>query len=208
MAPTASRRVSPNAPCSLSTSRAPSCGATFRRLPSIPEPTASSMRSKGCPDWRSSMAELRIPVNENDHVIGDANAPVTMVEYGDYQCPHCQAAQPHVELVLQQFGPDLRFAYRHFPISTMHPMAKPAAETAEFAGAHGRFWEMHRGLFANGSQLSGPTLLALASQLGLDPVELRDALEDGTYAAKVDADFAGGVRSGVNGTPCFFFNGR
>jgi protein-disulfide isomerase len=154
------------------------------------------------------MAELRIPVNENDHVIGDANAPVTMVEYGDYQCPHCQAAQPHVELVLQQFGPDLRFAYRHFPISTMHPMAKPAAETAEFAGAHGRFWEMHRGLFANGSQLSGPTLLALASQLGLDPVELRDALEDGTYAAKVDADFAGGVRSGVNGTPCFFFNGR
>jgi protein-disulfide isomerase len=154
------------------------------------------------------MAELRFPINERDHVLGDATARVTLVEYGDYQCPHCQAAQPHVERVLRQFGRDLLYAYRHFPLTTVHPMAKPAAETAEFAGAHGRFWQMHTALFANGAQLSGPVLLALAEQVDLDPSELRSALVHGDYAPKVEADFAGGIRSGVNGTPCFFINGR
>ena len=153
------------------------------------------------------MSELRYPINEQDHVLGPADAPVTLLEYGDYQCPHCQAAWPQVELVLRHFGRNLRYAYRHFPISTVHPLAKPAAETAEFAGAHGRFWEMHSAIFANGHQLSGSTLFALASQLGLDPGELRDALENGDYADKVEADFLSGVRSGVNGTPCFFVNG-
>jgi protein-disulfide isomerase len=154
------------------------------------------------------MSELRIPINERDHVIGPADAPVTLVEYGDYQCPHCQAAWPQVELVLRQFGCDLRYAYRHFPISTAHPLAKPAAEAAEFAGAHGLFWEMHSAIYAAGHELSGMTLFALASQLGLDVAELGRALELGTYAPKVDADFVGGIRSGVNGTPCFFVNGE
>jgi protein-disulfide isomerase len=153
------------------------------------------------------MSELRFPINENDHIVGPADAPVTLVEYGDYQCPHCQAAWPQVELVLRHFGRDLRYAYRHFPISTVHPLAKPAAEAAEFAGAHGLFWEMHSAIFANGHQLSGATLFALAAQLGLDAVELRQALAQGTYAQKVEADFLSGVRSGVNGTPCFFVNG-
>ena len=154
------------------------------------------------------MSELRFPINERDHVLGPADAPVTLVEYGDYQCPHCQAAWPQVELVLRHFGRDLRYAYRHFPISTIHPLAKPAAETAEFAGAHGMFWEMHAGIFANGHQLSGATLFALADQLDLDVAELRQALEQGTYAPKVDADVMSGARSGVNGTPCFFINGE
>jgi protein-disulfide isomerase len=154
------------------------------------------------------MSELRIPINEHDHVIGPHDAPVSLVEYGDYQCPHCQAAWPQVELVLQQFGDDLRYAYRHFPISTIHPLAKPAAETAEFAGAQGLFWEMHSAIFANGHLLSGPTLGALASRLGLDVAELQEALDQGAYAAKVESDFAGGIRSGVNGTPCFFVNGQ
>lgn len=154
------------------------------------------------------MPELRFPITDQDHVVGPADAPVTLVEYGDYQCPHCQAAWPQVELVLRHFGNELRYAYRHFPISTMHPLARPAAETAEFAGAHGLFWQMHSGIYANGHQLSGGTLLALANQLGLDVAELRQALAQGTYAPKVDADFAGGVRSGVNGTPCFFINGQ
>jgi protein-disulfide isomerase len=154
------------------------------------------------------MSELRVPINEHDHVIGPDDAPVTLVEYGDYQCPHCQAAWQEVELVLQQFERNLRYAYRHFPISTVHPLAKPAAETAEFAGAHGLFWEMHSAIFANGHQLSGPTLFALANQLGLDAGELRSALEQSTYAPKVEEDFIGGVRSGVNGTPCFFINGE
>jgi protein-disulfide isomerase len=154
------------------------------------------------------MSELRFPLNENDHVIGPADAPVTLVEYGDYQCPHCQAAWPQVEQVLRHFGTDLRYAYRHFPISTMHPLAKPAAEAAEFAGAHGEFWEMHWAIYANGHQLSGTVLFALAGQLGLDVAQLRHALAQGTFAPKVDADFLGGVRSGVNGTPCFFINGE
>ena len=154
------------------------------------------------------MSELRIPINNHDHVIGPADAPVTLVEYGDYQCPHCQAAWPQVELVLHHFGRDLRYAYRHCPISTVHPMAKPAAEAAEFAGAHRLFWEMHSAIYANGHRLSGVTLFAIASQLGLDVAELRLALEQGTYGPKVEADSLGGIRSGVNGTPCFFVNGR
>jgi protein-disulfide isomerase len=154
------------------------------------------------------MSELRFLIDERDHVIGPADAPVTLVEYGDYQCPHCQAAWPQVELVLRHFGSDLRYAYRHFPISTVHPLAKPAAEAAEFAGARGLFWEMHSAIYANGHQLSGATLFAIASQLGLDVAELRNALEQGTHAPKVDADFVSGIRSGVNGTPCFFVNGQ
>lgn len=153
------------------------------------------------------MSDLRIPINDQDHVLGPADAPVTLVEYGDYQCPHCQAAWPQVEMILRYFGRDLRYAYRHFPISTMHPMAKPAAETAEFAGAHGQFWDVHATIFANGDRLSAGSLLALARQHGLDAVELQRALDQGLYAAKIDADFLGGVRTGVNGTPCFFVNG-
>ena len=152
------------------------------------------------------MAELRIPIDGSDHVLGEGS--VTLVEYGDYQCPHCQAAQPHVERVLRQFGRDLRFAFRHFPLTTIHPMAKPAAETAEFAGARGRFWQMHAALFANGARLSAPVLLALAEQVDLDPADLRLSLVQGTYAPIVEAQFAGGIRSGVNGTPCFFIDGR
>jgi len=154
------------------------------------------------------MAELRYPINEYDHTLGSAAAAVTLVEYGDYQCPHCQAAQPHIERILRQFGPDVRYAYRHFPLTAVHPMAKPAAETAEFAASEGNFWPMHAALFANGARLSSQVLMALSSQLGFDPARLRFALTQGTYAPIVDAHFAGGVRSGVNGTPCFFINGR
>lgn len=154
------------------------------------------------------MSELRFPINDHDHVFGPADAPVTLVEYGDYQCPHCQAAWPQVELVLRHFGRNLRYAYRHFPISTVHPMAKPAAECAEFGGAHGLFWEMHSAIYANGPRLSAEALFSLAQQLGLDIVELRNALQQGNYASKVEADFLSGVRSGVNGTPCFFVNGE
>jgi len=154
------------------------------------------------------MSELRFPINQHDHVLGPADAAVTLVEYGDYQCPHCQAAWPQVEMVLRHFGRDLRYAYRHFPISTVHPLAKPAAECAEFAGSHGLFWEMHSGIYSYGHRLSGAVLFALASQMGLNVAELRNALEQGHYAPKVEADFLSGVRSGVNGTPCFFVNGE
>ncbi|KXU31489.1 disulfide bond formation protein DsbA [Sphingobium sp. 22B] len=154
------------------------------------------------------MSELRFPINERDHIVGPDDAPVTLVEYGDYQCPHCQAAWPQVELILRHFGDELRYAYRHFPISTAHPMAKPAAETAEFAGAHGLFWEAHSAIYANGSQLSGSTLAAIVSGLGLDVADLQDALDQGACSSKIEFDFASGIRSGVNGTPCFFVNGK
>lgn len=154
------------------------------------------------------MSELRVPITDQDHVLGPADARVTLVEYGDYQCPHCQAAWPQVEIVLRHFGRDLRYVYRHFPLWTVHPMAKPAAEAAEFAGAHGLFWDMHAAIFANGHHLSGAVLAALARALGIDPAALQVALDQGVYAARVDADLMGGVRSGVNGTPCFFVNGQ
>ena len=153
------------------------------------------------------MSDLHIPINDSDHVIGPADAAVTLVEYGDYQCPHCQAAWPQVEQVLRYFGSDLRYAYRHFPIWTAHPMAKPAAEAAEFADIQRLFWEMHAAIFANGHNLSRPMLLTLARQQGLDTAALAAALDEHAYAAKVDTDFLGGIRSGVNGTPCFFVNG-
>jgi protein-disulfide isomerase len=153
------------------------------------------------------MAQLRVPVTPRDHVFGDDNAPVTVVEYGDYECPHCAAAQPALAQILQHFGDQVRFVYRHFPLVEVHPVAGPAAEAAEFAGSRGLFWQMHQSIFANQPRLSVPLLISLAAQLKLSPVDLRDALAAGTFAPKVQGDFITGVRSGVNGTPTFFVNG-
>ena len=154
------------------------------------------------------MATLKVPVNASDHVLGDADAPVTLVEYGDYQCPHCAAAHPVVAQVRQHFGKQLLFVYRHFPLSEIHPMAMSAAETAEFAGARGRFWQMHDGLFENQDRLGLPLYVALAEALGLSAAGLQAALASGEHVRKIQADFNGGVRSGVNGTPAFFINGQ
>jgi protein-disulfide isomerase len=154
------------------------------------------------------MGTLKVPVTQHDHVRGPANAPMTLVEYGDYECPHCGLAHPIVNAVQKHFGKKLRFVFRHFPLSQVHPNAEPAAESAEFAGAHDRFWEMHDGIYENQEQLGLPLFFALAEALGLSEAALRDALVTGVYAPKVRADFLGGVRSGVNGTPSFFINGR
>jgi protein-disulfide isomerase len=153
------------------------------------------------------MATLKVPVTQRDHAKGPANAPVTLLEYGDYECPYCGLAHPVVKLIQQHFGPRLRFAFRHFPLSQAHPNAESAAQTAEFAGAHGKFWDMHDGLYENQDRLGLPLYFGLAGVLGLSELELREALIDGIYAPKVRADFLSGARSGVNGTPCFFING-
>jgi protein-disulfide isomerase len=153
------------------------------------------------------MSTLRAPVTSHDHIKGSASAPVTLVEYGDYECPACGAAYPIVNLVQKHFGPRLRFAFRHFPLSQVHPNAESAAESAEFAGAHDLFWEMHDGIYQNQDRLGLPLLFALVEALGLSVSDLRAALESGTYAPKVKKDFLSGVRSGVNGTPTFFING-
>jgi protein-disulfide isomerase len=154
------------------------------------------------------MGTLRVPVTQHDHIKGPENAAVTVVEYGDYECPLCGAAHPIVNLVLKRFGSKLRFVFRHFPLTQIHPNAEPAAESAEFAGAHGRFWEMHDRIYENQDRLSPPLLFALARALGLAELELRNALLTEKFAPKVKSDFLSGVRSGVNGTPSFFINGR
>lgn len=154
------------------------------------------------------MATLKIPVTSQDHIQGGADAEVTMVEYGDYECPHCGHAYGIVKRLQKHFGERLRVVYRNFPLSAMHPNAESAAESAEFAGAQGKFWEMHDLLFENQNRLGVPLYLELAHHIGLTPGLLQQALEAGEYTERVRADFSGGVRSGVNGTPTFFVNGR
>jgi protein-disulfide isomerase len=152
------------------------------------------------------MSILKIPVGSLDHIQGNAKAPCTLVEYGDYQCPHCGAAYPLVKQLQKHFGKRLRFVYRNFPMTQLHPYAQPAAEVAEFADAKEQFWPMHDLLFENQSRLGEELFAELAAQLGLDPGELHRALAKKTYTDRVRADFTGGVRSGVNGTPTFFIN--
>ena len=143
------------------------------------------------------MAKLKVPVTQRDHILGPANARVTLVEYGDYECPHCARAHAIVGAVRDHFARELRLVFRHFPLAQVHPNAETAAESAEFAGANGKFWEMHDGIYQNQDQLGLPLLFALAAELGLPQPELRDALATGAYKPKVLADCLGGVRSGV-----------
>jgi protein-disulfide isomerase len=140
-------------------------------------------------------------------VQGPPDAPVTLLEYGDYQCPYCGAAHPVVKALQQQLGASLRFAFRHFPLSTVHEYAEQAAESAEAAGAQGKFWEMHDMQFENQPALDFESLVGYAEELGLDVERFATELENGIYAPRVREDFISGVRSGVNGTPTFFING-
>lgn len=154
------------------------------------------------------MSNLKNPVTPTDHSQGPEDAPATLVEYGDYQCPHCGHAHSIVKRVQKHFGKQVRFVFRNFPLSQIHPEAEGAAETAEFAAAHGKFWEMHDLLFENQEQLSDSLFLQLAKKLKLPIDAMESAIESGEFATRVGSDFSGGVRSGVNGTPTFFINGR
>ncbi len=152
---------------------------------------------------------LTMPITPGrDHTRGPTGAPMTMVEYGDYECPFCGLAYPVVEEVIDRLGDQLLFAYRHFPMTTLHPNAGRAAEAAEAAGEQRRFWEMHHLLFADQRHLEPPALVARAVRLGLDVDRFVEDLRAGAHAPRVQADFLSGVRSGVNGTPTFFLNGR
>lgn len=154
------------------------------------------------------MSRLRVAVTENDHQLGPETAPCTLVEYGDYQCPHCRAARPVVERLVRDYGDKLRFVFRNFPLNQSHSEAQSAAETAEFAGSRGKFWEMHDALYRHQERLGESFYVEQAEALGMDGGELRVALENGTFTRRVQEDFSGGVRSGVNGTPTFFLNGE
>ena len=154
------------------------------------------------------MAVLKVPITSDDHIQGDENAPIVLVEYGDYECPHCGRAYPIVKRVQKHFGKKLMFVFRNFPLNEIHPDAENAAEAAEFAAAHERFWEMHDAIFENQRSLGVPMLLELAKKLKLSVPDLSNALTARQYASRVKSDFLGGVRSGVNGTPTFFINGN
>ena len=152
-------------------------------------------------------ARLQPGVGPEDHVQGPQDAPITLVEYGDFECSYCGQAYPIVKALQQRLGAHLRFAFRHFPLTEAHPHAEHAAEAAEAAGAHGRFWAMHDALYEHQQRLDDAALAAYAVAIGLDGGQLLEALDDGTFAPLVREDFMSGVRSGVNGTPAFFING-
>ena len=150
---------------------------------------------------------LVVPAREQDHRMGAENAPVTLVEYGDFECPHCKRAHPVVKEVRRRAGARLRFVFRHFPLSQAHPHAQHAAEAAESAGAQGKFWDMHDRLFERQFALEDADLIAYAGELGLDRARVARELAGHTYEEWVQEDFRSGVRSGVNGTPTFYING-
>jgi protein-disulfide isomerase len=153
-------------------------------------------------------AVLTSPVTQGrEHIQGPADAPVTLVEYGDYECPYCGAAYPIIKEVQAQMGQRLRFVFRNFPITTSHPHAEQAAEAAEAAAAQGQFWPMHDLLYENQQRLGGQDLHTYAERLGLDLERFDHDLAEHVYAARVHEDFLSGVRSGVNGTPSFYING-
>ena len=150
---------------------------------------------------------LAIPVNERDHAQGSPAAPVTLVEYGDYECPYCGNAYPVVKRLQQDLGERLRFVFRNFPLNTVHAHAGVAAQAAEAAAAQGKFWEMHDLLYEHQQDLADADMVRYALKIGLEVYRFESDLSGETFSRRVSEDFRGGVRSGVNGTPTFFING-
>ncbi len=143
-----------------------------------------------------------------DHVDGPDDAGLELVMYGDFQCPYCIAAHPIVARVRERFEGRLRFAFRHFPLRDIHPLAQIAAEAAEAAAAEGRFWEMYELMYAARGKLERAELESYASQLNIDLGSFASALDSGEHAGRVDRDLRSGTSSGITGTPAFFANGR
>lgn len=152
--------------------------------------------------------DLAVPVGPDDHSQGPADAPVTLVEYGDYQCPHCGRAYPIVKRLQARLGSRLRFIFRNFPLVQAHAHAAAAAEFAEAAGLQGKFWEAHDLLYKRQRTLDAAHLRHFAHDLELDTGALEQVLRSGTPSERVKADLQGGIRSNVDGTPAFFINGH
>jgi len=157
---------------------------------------------------RRMSPELAVSLTDMDHTIGPTDAAVTIVEYGDFQCPTCKLAFPVVKLLLKRFGADVRFAYRHFPLEQPHPLAFTAAEAAECAAAQGRFWQMHDLLFESQPRLERINLDAYARMLDLDMPRFASELDTHAHLHKVRADLKSGEQSHLRGTPGFYVNGR
>jgi protein-disulfide isomerase len=150
-----------------------------------------------------------VDVSEDDDAVrGPANAPVEIIEFSDYQCPYCERAYPTVQQILRTYGDKVKFIYRDFPLSSLHPYAQKAAEAAECAGEQGKYWEMHDKLFENQGALDVPSLKQYAADLGLDTAAFNSCLDNGDMASEVQNDFNDGQAAGVSGTPTFFINGK
>ena len=151
--------------------------------------------------------ELAVAVNPRDHNLGASHAPVTVVEYGDFECPNCKQAAPAVKLLLERFPGRVRLVWRHFPLEEVHPHALHAALAAEAAAGQDKFWPMHDLLFENPHHLKLPQLRDYAQRLELDIVRYDADMADTVYLQRVREDIEGGRASGVRGTPTFFLNG-
>lgn len=151
---------------------------------------------------------LTVPVGPADHVLGPPHAPVTLVEYGDLECPNCKQAAPAVKLLLERFANRVRFVFRHFPLEEVHPHAELAAEAAECAGGQGKFWQMHDLLFENQAHLKLHHLCSYAERLQLDMARFTAEMNDHVYLQRVREHLQSGHDSGVRSTPTFFVNGR
>jgi len=151
---------------------------------------------------------LKPAIDNNDHFQGDEKASIEIVEFGDYQCPHCGAAYPIVKEIQDTFGEQIKFVFRNFPLSESHQYAQIAAVYAEAAALQNKFWEMHDAIYERQSYLSEDFLKTLAKELDLDIDQFEVDLESYLVKEKVENDFESGIRSGVNGTPTFFVNGE
>jgi protein-disulfide isomerase len=156
---------------------------------------------------KSPYSTTTLDVRPSDHIQGSKDAPVTLIEYGDYQCPYCGAAYPVVKQLQRRMGESMCFVFRNFPLTEVHPFAEGAAEAAEAAGEQGKFWEMHDALYENQNALEPEDLLGYAKHLHLDVPRFTTELTTHAHAKRIREDFLSGVRSGVNGTPTFFING-
>ena len=155
----------------------------------------------------SSHIDLAVPVATVDHTIGSEHSPVTVVEYGDFECPICKQAAPAVKLVLERFGARTRFVFRHFPVESAHPHAMHAAQAAEAAGGQGKFWQMHDQLFENQRHLKMANLRSYAQRLELDMPRFIAEMDDEIYLQRVREHMRSGAQSHVRGTPTFYING-
>jgi protein-disulfide isomerase len=164
------------------------------------------MKSKGTTS--KEIKKLTLPVNiGSDHIQGSVNAPLNIVEYGDYECPYTGMAHPIVKEIIRQFGDKLYFVFRNFPLNDIHPHAQAAAEAAEAASAQDKFWEMHDYLFEHQKALDHSHLLEYAKKVGLDIERFKMDLADHVYTSLIDESLKTGIKSGVEGTPTFYING-
>lgn len=154
------------------------------------------------------MKQLTISINSNDHIFGNPNATVELVEYGDYECPYCGRAYPIIKDIKQKLDGDIKFVFRNFPLSKIHPHAFMAAVATEAAGMQGKFWEMHDMVFENQKSLDRENVIYFSRLLGLDTDRFKEDIQDKRLKEKVEKDFESGLRSGVNRTPTFFINGE